>query len=283
MKLLRVGDSGFEKPAVLDHNLVLRDLSGIVDDIAKETLLPEYIERLQRLNLAELPELPATGLRVGPCVGHVGKIVCIGLNYAAHIEEVKLTSHAEPSIFGKWTSSICGPYDDILLPKGSQKTDWETELAFVIGKPGVYIEEANALDHIAGFCLINDISEREYQLERGQTWAKGKGCDTFAPLGPWLVTPDEVADPHNLHIWFELNGKRYQNDSTAKMIHKIPYLISYISQFMSLQSGDVIATGSPVGTGKGQNPPVFMKAGDIIHFGIDGLGEQQHLVKNCIE
>lgn len=283
MKLLRVGDKGFEKPAALDAQGVLRDLSAVVKDIAGDVLLPETIERLQKLDLTALPALPAKQLRVGVPVGCVGKLVCIGLNYAAHASEVKLSTHAEPSMFGKWTSSMTGPYDDIIIPRGSEKTDWETELAVVIGKPGAYIAEENAFEHVVGYCLMNDISERSFQLERGPTWVKGKGCDTFAPIGPWLVTKDEIADPQQLHIWFELNGQRYQDDSTERMIHKIPFLISYISQFMSLQSGDIIATGSPVGTGAGQKPPVFLRAGHQIRFGIEGLGEQQHVMVNAPE
>ncbi|MGL4668092.1 MAG: fumarylacetoacetate hydrolase family protein [Saezia sp.] len=283
MKLLRVGDKGFEKPAVLDDQGVLRDLSGMVKDIAGEALLPDFIERLQKLDLSTLPILPAEKLRVGVPIGHVGKIVCIGLNYSAHADEVKLDTHAEPSTFGKWTSSITGPYDDIIIPRGSVKTDWETELAVVIGKPGAYIAEEDVFDHIVGYCLINDISERDFQLNRGPTWAKGKGCDTFAPIGPWLVTKDEIADPQQLHIWFELDGQRYQDDSTAKMINKIRFLISYVSQFMSLHSGDIIATGTPVGTGAGQKPPVFLRAGNKIRFGIEGLGQQEHSVVDAIK
>lgn len=283
MKLLRVGDKGFEKPAVLDSEGKMRDLSGVIDDITGDVLQPEMLERLKKLDLNTLPLLPDEQLRVGPCVGQIGKIVCIGLNYRAHIEEVGLVGHSEPAFFGKWTSSICGPFDDIMIPKGSTKTDWETELAVVIGKPGVYIDEAKAMEHVAGFCVLNDISEREYQLERGPTWAKGKGCDTFAPLGPWLVTADEVADPQQMHIWFELNGHRYQDACSSDMLHKIPYIIHYVSQFMSLKSGDIISTGSPVGAGKGQNPPVYMKAGDHIRFGIEGLGEQEHQVINAVD
>lgn len=282
MKLLRVGNKGFEKPAVLDKQGVLRDLSAIVKDIAGDVLLPECIERLQKLDLTTLPELPAKQLRIGTPVGGIGKIVCIGLNYTAHAGEVELDSHAEPPMFGKWTSAITGPYDDIIIPRGSIKTDWETELAVVIGRPGSYIAEEDALEHVAGYCVMNDISERFFQLERGPTWVKGKGCDTFAPIGPWLVTRDEIADPQQLHIWFELDGKRYQDDSTEKMIYKVPFLISYVSQFMSLQSGDVIATGSPVGTGAGQKPCVFLQAGNKIRFGIDGLGEQEHLMVRTV-
>ncbi|RUS67682.1 Ureidoglycolate lyase [Saezia sanguinis] len=275
MKLLRVGMSGFEKPALLDEQGALRDLSGVIGDVCGQWLLPEVLERLQALNPEMLPVLPADQLRVGPCVGQVGKLICIGLNYSDHAAETGAAAPDEPVIFGKWTSAITGPYDEVHIPRGSTHTDWEVELGVVIGQSGRYIEEDNALAHVAGYCVVNDISEREYQMRRGGTWDKGKGCDTFAPIGPWLVTADEVPDPQQLSIWLEVDGKRYQDDTTANMIFKVPYLISYVSQFMSLQPGDIIATGTPPGVGLGQKPPVFLQPGQIMQLGVQGLGEQR--------
>jgi 2-keto-4-pentenoate hydratase/2-oxohepta-3-ene-1,7-dioic acid hydratase in catechol pathway len=275
MKLLRVGMPGFEKPALLDEQGALRDLSGVIGDVCGQWLLPEVLERLQALNPEMLPVLPADQLRVGPCVGQVGKLICIGLNYSDHAAETGAAAPDEPVIFGKWTSAITGPYDEVYIPRGSTHTDWEVELGVVIGQPGRYIEEENALAHVAGYCVVNDISEREYQMRRGGTWDKGKGCDTFAPIGPWLVTADEVPDPQQLSIWLEVDGKRYQDDTTANMIFKVPYLISYVSQFMSLQPGDIIATGTPPGVGLGQKPPVFLQPGQTMRLGVQGLGEQK--------
>ena len=275
MKLLRVGVPGFEKPALLDEQGALRDLSGVIGDVCGQWLLPEVLERLQALNPEMLPVLPADQMRVGPCVGQVGKLICIGLNYSDHAAETGAAAPDEPVIFGKWTSAITGPYDEVHIPRGSAHTDWEVELGVVIGQPGRYIEEENALAHVAGYCVVNDISEREYQMRRGGTWDKGKGCDTFAPIGPWLVTADEVPDPQQLSIWLEVDGKRYQDDTTANMIFKVPYLISYVSQFMSLQPGDIIATGTPPGVGLGQKPPVFLQPGQIMRLGVQGLGEQR--------
>ena len=278
MKLLRVGSKGFEKPAVLDRNGILRDLSGVVDDIAGDVLCPEMLERLQRLDFTQLPELPARQLRVGPCVGRIGKLVCIGLNYRDHAEETGAKLPKEPIIFSKWLSAISGPNDDVQIPRGSTKTDWEVELGVVIGQPGSYIPQEKAFEHVAGYCIINDVSEREYQTERNGTWDKGKGCDTFAPIGPWLVTKDEIVDPNQLDLWLEVDGKRYQNGTTANMIFKVPYLVSYVSQFMSLQSGDVIATGTPAGVGLGHKPPVFLRPGQTMCLSVQGLGVQRQKV-----
>ncbi|MBP0595114.1 ureidoglycolate lyase [Paraburkholderia sp. LEh10] len=275
MKLLRYGARGHEKPGILDRHHVIRDLSGVIDDIAGPTLLPESLERLRHIDVESLPVVCAEE-RIGPCVGQIGKFICIGLNYADHAAESKLPVPGEPVVFGKWTSAVVGPNDDVRIPRGSQKTDWEVELGVVIGKSGAYIDEADALGHVAGYCVVNDVSEREYQIERGGTWDKGKGCDTFGPIGPWLVTADEVPDPQRLHLWLEVDGKRYQNGSTSTMIFNVAQIVSYLSRFMSLQPGDVISTGTPPGVGMGQKPePVYLRAGQMIRLGIEGLGEQQ--------
>ena len=284
MKLLRYGPKGQEKPGCLDAQGQVRDLSDHVGDIAGAGLLPDAIARLQTLDINALPIVrgtPQDDLRLGPCVGQTGKFVCIGLNYADHAAESGLDVPPEPVIFNKWTSAIVGPDDDVLIPRGSQKTDWEVELGIVIGKGGSYIEEADALDHVAGFCVINDVSEREYQIERAGTWDKGKGCDTFGPTGPWLVTPDEVGDFNALGMWLEVDGKRYQNGSTATMVYKVPHLIAYCSQFMSLQPGDIISTGTPPGVGMGLKPPPYLKGGEVIRLGIDGLGVQTQNVRRA--
>lgn len=284
LKLLRYGPKGQEKPGCLDAQGQVRDLSDHVDDIAGAGLLPDAIARLQTLDINALPIVrgtPQDDLRLGPCVGQTGKFVCIGLNYADHAAESGLDVPPEPVIFNKWTSAIVGPDDDVLIPRGSQKTDWEVELGIVIGKGGSYIEEADALDHVAGFCVINDVSEREYQIERAGTWDKGKGCDTFGPTGPWLVTPDEVGDFNALGMWLEVDGKRYQNGSTATMVYKVPHLIAYCSQFMSLQPGDIISTGTPPGVGMGLKPPTYLKGGEVIRLGIDGLGVQTQNVRRA--
>jgi 2-keto-4-pentenoate hydratase/2-oxohepta-3-ene-1,7-dioic acid hydratase in catechol pathway len=275
MKLLRYGAPGHEKPGILDGNGAIRDLSGVIDDIAGATLLPETLERLRRIDIGSLPLVPA-GERIGACVGRIGKFICIGLNYADHAAESNLPVPAEPVVFGKWTSAVVGPNDDVRIPRGSQKTDWEVELGVVIGKGGTYIEEADALSHVAGYCVVNDVSEREYQIERGGTWDKGKGCDTFGPIGPWLVTADEIPDPQRLALWLEVDGKRYQNGNTSTMIFNVAQIVSYLSRFMSLQPGDVISTGTPPGVGMGQKPePVYLRAGQTMRLGIEGLGEQQ--------
>ena len=272
MKLMRVGPAGSEIPAILDAAGTVRSLNGIVPDIAGDVLTPEGLARIAALDLSALPVVTVD--RIGPCVCRVGKFLCIGLNYADHAAESGLPIPDEPVIFTKTTSSIIGPDDDIQIPRGSTKTDWEVELGIVIGKGGVYIDEAEAMDHIAGYCVVNDVSEREFQIERGGTWDKGKGCDTFGPIGPWLVTRDEVPDPQALSMWLEVDGHRYQDGSTATMVFPVRRLVSYVSQFMSLQSGDIISTGTPPGVGMGQNPQVYLKGGERIRLGIEGLGMQ---------
>ena len=277
MKLLRYGEPGQERPALLDSNGGIRDLSDLIGDLSGTALSPESIAHLQSLDPNTLPLVEGTP-RIGPCVGQIGKFICIGLNYADHAAETGADIPKEPIIFNKWTSAIVGPNDNVEIPRNSKKTDWEVELGVVIGKAGRYIDEADALEHVAGYCVINDVSEREFQIERGGTWDKGKGCDTFGPIGPWLVTRDEIADPHQLNLWLEVDGKRYQNGNTRTMIFQIPKLVSYLSQFMSLQPGDVISTGTPPGVGLGIKPePVFLRAGQRMRLGIEGLGEQEQL------
>lgn len=277
MKLLRFGPSGAEKPGMLDANGTIRDLSGHVDDVAGSTLTPESLEALRQMEPETLPEVSGEP-RIGACVGQVGKFVCIGLNYSDHAAESGAEVPPEPVIFNKWTSAICGPNDHVEIPRGSTKTDWEVELGVVIGRGGRYIDEADALQHVAGYCVVNDVSEREFQLERSGTWDKGKGCDTFGPLGPWLVTSDEVPDPQALGLWLEVDGKRYQDGSTSTMVYPVAHLVSYLSRFMSLQPGDVISTGTPPGVGMGQKPQVYLRPGQVMRLGIDGLGEQQQTV-----
>ncbi|MFK3681893.1 ureidoglycolate lyase [Pseudomonas sp. NPDC088890] len=277
MKLLRYGDKGAERPGLLDSAGQIRDLSQHVADIAGAALSSDSLARLASLDPASLPLVPGTP-RIGPCVGQIGKFICIGLNYADHAAEAGMAVPSEPIIFNKWTSAICGPNDDVQIPRGSTKTDWEVELGVVIGKGGRYIDQANALEHVAGYCVINDVSEREWQLERGGTWDKGKGFDTFGPIGPWLVTRDEVPDPHALDLWLEVDGKRYQRGNTRTLIFGIAQLIAYLSRCMSLQPGDVISTGTPPGVGMGIKPtPVFLRPGQVMHLGIEGLGEQRQL------
>ncbi|WP_018634184.1 ureidoglycolate lyase [Neomegalonema perideroedes] len=277
MKLLRYGPKGQEKPGLLDEAGRLRDLSAHVGDLAGAALEPEGLARLAALDPASLPMVSGAP-RLGPCVGRVGKFICIGLNYADHAAESGMPVPAEPVVFNKWTSAICGPDDEIEIPPGSVKTDWEVELGVIIGKGGKHIPEAEALGHVAGYCVINDVSEREWQLERGATWDKGKGFDTFGPLGPWLVTPDEIPNVDELGMWLEIDGKRYQNGSTRTMIFKVPQIIAYVSRFLSLQPGDVISTGTPPGVGLGQKPPVYLKGGETMRLGIDGLGVQTQKV-----
>ena len=274
MKLVRHGERGREKPGLVDVNGTIRDLSGLVDDISGDVITPAGVDAIARIAVNDLPVVPAGG-RLGPCVGAVGKIICVGLNYRDHAAESGMAVPDEPVLFMKATSAICGPNDDVRIPRGSLKTDWEVELGVVIGEGGAYIPESRALDCVAGYCVVNDLSERSYQLERGGQWDKGKGCDTFAPLGPWLVTADEVADPQSLHMFLEVDGHRYQDGSTRTMIFGIAHLVSYISQFMSLQPGDVISTGTPPGVGLGQNPPVYLRAGQTMRLGIEGLGVQR--------
>jgi 2,4-diketo-3-deoxy-L-fuconate hydrolase len=277
MKLLRFGMRGQEKPGVLDQQGRVRDLSAVVADIGGTALLPNSLAQLRGLDLTTLPRvdgLAQKDLRLGPCVGQVGKCICIGLNYADHAAESGLPVPPEPVVFSKWTSALMGPDDPIEIPRGSVKTDWEVELAVVIGLGGRYIDEADAMRHVAGYCVMNDVSERDFQLNRSGTWDKGKGCDSFGPLGPWLVTADEVPDPQALRLWLEVDGKTYQNGSTATMVYGVPFLISYLSRFMSLQSGDVISTGTPPGVGMGQKPPVFLREGQTVRLGVQGLGVQ---------
>lgn len=280
MKLLRFGPPGQEKPGLLDASGKIRDLSSLIQDVAGESLDDAALSRIAQADHESLPEVPE-GTRLGPCVGRVGKFICIGLNYSDHAAETGAEVPPEPVVFNKWTSAICGPNDDVEIPRDSQKTDWEVELGVVIGKGGRYIDEADAMNHVAGYCVINDVSEREFQLERSGSWDKGKGCDTFGPLGPWLVTRDEIADPQSLDMWLEVDGKRYQDGNSRTMVYQIPYLVAYLSRFMSLQPGDVISTGTPPGVGAGQKPQVFLKPGQTMRLGIEGLGEQCQRTKQA--
>jgi 2-keto-4-pentenoate hydratase/2-oxohepta-3-ene-1,7-dioic acid hydratase in catechol pathway len=277
MKLLRYGQLGKEKPALLDKSNQARDLSGIIPDLAGEALSPDSLTRLANLNPDTLPIVPGTH-RIGPCVGHVGKFICIGLNYSDHAAESGMKPPAEPVVFMKATSAICGPDDNVVIPRNSQKTDWEVELGVVIGTHAKYVTETNALSHVAGYCVINDLSERAFQLEGTGQWTKGKSADTFGPIGPWLVTRDEIPDPQNLNMWLKVNGQRYQSGNTKTMIFPIAHIVSYLSRFMSLHPGDIISTGTPPGVGMGRKPPVFLKPGDKIHLGVQGLGEQNQTV-----
>ncbi len=275
MKLLRYGPKGQEKPGLVDAEGRIRDLSAHVDDIAGDALSDASLARLRAIAPATLPVV-AGEPRIGACVGRVGKLVCIGLNYADHAAESNMPIPNEPVVFNKWTSAIVGPNDDIEIPRGSKKTDWEVELGVVIGRACKYVDEKDALDYVAGFCVINDVSEREWQIERGGQWDKGKGFDTFGPMGPWLVTRDDIADPQQLDLWLEVDGHRYQNGNTRTMIFTVAKLVSYLSHCMSLQPGDVISTGTPPGVGLGIKPePVYLKAGQTVRLGIAGLGEQR--------
>jgi ureidoglycolate lyase len=279
MKLLRVGSKGAEKPAILHTDGTYRDLSSIVPDLAGEALTPAGLDKIRKADAGRLPTLD-TNQRIGACVGRVGKFICIGLNYADHAAESGMPIPKEPIIFMKATSAVVGPNDDVIITKGSPKTDWEVELGVVIGKEARYVEEANAIEHVAGYCVANDVSEREFQLERGGQWDKGKGCDTFGPIGPLLVTVDEIPDPQNLGMWLEVDGVKRQNGSTKTMIFGVARLVSYVSQFMSLQAGDIISTGTPPGVGSGMKPtPVFLKPGQVVKLGIEGLGEQTQRVR----
>jgi len=282
MKLLRYGMPGQEKPGALDTTGQIRDLSQVLPDIAGEVLQTESVERLRKTDLTALPKVDSR-VRLGPCVGAVGKFICVGLNYSDHAAESEFRIPREPVLFMKATSAICGPNDDVVIPRGSAKTDWEVELGVIIGNPAKYVEEKNAMSHVAGYCVINDLSERAYQLEGTGQWVKGKSADTFGPIGPWLVTRDEVPDPQNLCLWLEVDGHRYQNGSTKTMIFGVPHLVSYVSGFMSLQAGDIISTGTPSGVGLGQKPPVYLRFGNRIRLGIDGLGEQNQNVVNTRE
>lgn len=277
MKLVRWGAPGHERPGAMDARGRVRDLTGHVPDIAGDALSPTTLARLAALELDWLPPVDGSA-RLGPCVGGVGKIVCIGLNYADHAAEAGMALPEEPVIFLKATSAICGPDDDIRIPPGSTKTDWEVELGVVIGTRARRVSEANALEHVAGYCVVNDLSEREYQLERGGTWDKGKGCDTFGPLGPWLVTRDEVPDPQRLDLFLEVDGMRYQDGNTCTMVFGVAQLVAYVSRFMTLEPGDVLSTGTPPGVGMGQRPPRYLRPGNRMRLGISGLGEQRQRV-----
>ena len=274
MKLLRYGEAGSEKPGLLDQDGKIRDLSGKVPDIAGKTLDPAALAELGKLDPASLP-LVSGDPRLGPCVAGTGKFICIGLNYSDHAAETGAKVPPEPIIFMKATSAIVGPNDDVLIPRGSEKTDWEVELGVVIGKPAKYVSEADALDYVAGYCVSHDVSERAFQAERQGQWTKGKSCDTFGPTGPWLVTKDEIADPQNLKMWLTVNGESMQDGSSKTMVYGVAYLVSYLSQFMSLLPGDIISTGTPPGVGLGMKPPRFLKAGDVVELGIEGLGTQK--------
>ena len=279
MKLLRYGPVGAEKPGILDSRGHLRDLSAHVDDIAGVVLTPEGLDHLRSINPESLPVVTGSP-RIGACVGRIGKFICVGLNYADHAAESGLAVPPEPVLFMKATSAVCGPNDDVIIPKGSLKTDWEVELGVVIGREARYVDEAQAMAHVAGYCVINDMSERDFQMERAGQWVKGKSADTFGPTGPWMVTADEVPDPQNLQMWLEVDGHRYQNGSTRTMVYGVRHLVSYISQFMSLQPGDVISTGTPPGVGMGQKPaPVYLRPGQVMTLGIDGLGEQRQTTR----
>ena len=277
MKLLRYGDLGAEKPGMLDANGTIRDLSGHIKDFSGEGLSDTTFSKLRALDPTNLPVIVAS-TRIGACVGSVGKFVCIGLNYADHAAESGMELPEEPVIFFKATSSIIGPNDDIEIPRHSVKTDWEVELGVVIGKHAKYVKKENALDHVAGYCVVNDLSERDFQLHRSGQWVKGKSADTFGPIGPWLVTRDEVPDPQNLAMYLEVNGHRYQDGSTETMHFDVATIVSHLSQFMSLQPGDVISTGTPPGVGMGQKPETYLKSGDVIELEIEGLGLQRQVV-----
>jgi len=279
MKLLRVGAEGQEKPAILDGDQQIRDLSSVIPDINGDHLSDQSLEILRHIELSALP-LVDSSERIGPCIGDVGKVVCIGLNYSDHAAEAGMDLPTEPILFMKAASAISGPNDPIQIPRGAKKTDWEVELAIVIGKRTKYISEDQAMDHIAGFCLANDLSERAFQLERLGSWDKGKSHDSFAPIGPYLVTKDEILDPQNLNMFTEINGERFQDGNTKTMVFDVKTIVAYLSQFMTLEAGDVIMTGTPPGVGMGQSPQKYLKAGDTVRIGIEGLGEQNQL---CIE
>lgn len=277
VKLLRYGPVGDEKPALLDSAGKIRCLAAFVDDIAGPALSDAGLDAIRSLDASTLPGISENS-RIGPCVGRVGKFICIGLNYSDHAAEAGLAVPKEPEVFLKATSAICGPYDNIVRPRNSTKVDWEAELAIVVGRHAVYISEGEAEEYIAGYCVSNDVSERTFQMERGSQWDKGKGCDTFGPIGPWLVTRDEVGDPSNLRLWLEVNGRCYQDGSTRTMIFKPAHIVSYLSQFMSLWPGDIISTGTPPGVGMGQKPPEYLKTGDVVELGVEGLGRQRQVV-----
>ena len=277
MKLVRYGQPGAEKPGLIDGQGTLRDLSGEIGDIDGAALQPAALAHLASLEPARLPAV-TNRPRLGPAINRIGKIVAIGLNYADHAAETGAKIPAEPIVFMKAITSLSGPNDDIMLPRGSKKTNWEVELAIAIGRPARYVEEADAMSHVAGYLICNDVSEREYQTERGGQWDKGKGCDTFCPLGPWLVTREEIADPQNLNMWLDVNGQRMQKGSTRTMIFGVAHLVHYVSQFMALVPGDIITTGTPPGVGMGMKPPTYLKPGDNVSLGVAGLGQQSQKV-----
>ncbi len=274
MKLLRYGSLGSEKPGMLDADGKIRSLDGVIDDLGGDALSDASFEKLRSIDPTTLPEVDAS-TRIGPCVAGVGKFMCIGLNYSDHAAESGMEVPKEPVLFMKATSAISGPNDNVVIPRNSKKSDWEVELGVVIGKHAKYVSESEAMDYVAGYCVVNDLSEREFQVERSGQWVKGKSCDTFAPIGPWLVTRDEVADPQDLRMWLELNGEKVQNGSTKTMVFGVAHLVSYLSQFMSLHPGDVISTGTPPGVGLGMDPPRYLVPGETMRVGIDGLGVQE--------
>jgi len=278
MKLFRHGLPGAERPGILDADGLLHDLSGVVTDIAGDVLSDAGLDQIRALDPARLP-LVEPGTRIGPCVGGTGKVICIGLNYSDHAAETGAAVPPEPIVFMKATSAICGPDDDVIIPRGSEKTDWEVELGVVIGTRAKHVTEAEALAHVAGYCVVNDLSERAFQIERQGQWTKGKSCDTFGPLGPWLVTRDELADPQALRLWLSVNGEMRQDGTTATMVYGVAHLVSYLSAFMTLLPGDVISTGTPPGVGMGMKPPRYLRAGDRMELGIEGLGTQH---QRCI-
>ena len=279
MKLLRYGNSGKEKPGIIDIDGNIRDLSDVIDDINGATISPDGLNKINQIDISSLP-LVSDNPRIGPCVGSVGKFLCIGLNYSDHAAETGAEAPPEPILFQKATSAIIGPNDDVEIPKNSNATDWEVELGIIIGKKAKYIEEGSSQDYIAGYCVVNDVSERDFQAKRAGQWTKGKSCDTFGPIGPYLVTKDEVPDPQDLSMTLDVNGQRMQNGSTKTMIFSVNHIVHYLSQFMSLNPGDVIATGTPPGVGLGMKPPMFLKSGDTMKLSIQGLGEQN---QKCIQ
>lgn len=277
MKLLRYGDAGAERPALLDMDGRMRDLSSVITDIDGAALSPDGLERIAALDPAGLPLVEGSP-RIGSAIARPGKFLCVGLNYADHARETGKEPPAEPVLFSKATTALCGPNDDVEIPRGSDRTDWEVELGVVIGTRAKYVDEASAMDHVAGYALINDVSERRFQSKRGGQWVKGKSHDTFGPVGPWLVTKDEIADVQNLDLWLDVDGQRRQTGNTRTMIFGIAHLISYISQFMTLEPGDIIATGTPPGVGLGMKPPTFLSAGQVVTLGASGLGEQRQMM-----